>query len=453
MVTNRGLYEPKVMYFGMTNSPAAFEALMNSVFTYLIAKGQVVVYIDDILPYSRTLKEHGQVVHKVLKWLEHYDLYLKPEQCEFEKDSMEYLGMIICPQEVQMDTGKVTAVKDWPTPTMFKEVRAFIEFANFYRRFVKDFSTMARPLHDLTKKDVPWHWSKEQQEAFETIKRTFCDEPIHKVCDPDLPTHIEVDASGFAAGGIQSQKHDDGLWHPVAYHSESMSKEEHDNEIYNQEMLGLICALEDWRHFLKGLEFKVITDHKNMEWWSTLRDLNRQQAHWSLYQSCFNFKVTYKKGKSMQANTLSRFSTDHISDREDNHQEQVLGPQHFLTVAAAHYKPANNSLGDHICQASVREAEVINSFHSIDKTAPKALTNGTALWEEEDSFVYHKGKLYIPNVKELCHDIVKTCHNSITTGHPGKNGTIELVSHHYWWPHMGGFITAYIKGCDKCQRY
>ena len=135
---------------------------MNSVFADLIAKGEVAVYMDVILIYSKHLKEHRQVVQEVLKRLKHYDLYLKPEKCEFEKDSMEYLGIIIRPGEVQMDPGKVAAVKDWPTPTTLKEVQAFIGFANFYRRFIKDFSTMACPLQDLTKKDVPWHWSQEQ---------------------------------------------------------------------------------------------------------------------------------------------------------------------------------------------------------------------------------------------------------------------------------------------------
>ena len=273
------------MYFGMTNSSATFQALMNLIFADLIAKEEVAVYMDDILIYSKHLKEHRQAVREVLKRLEHYGLYLKPEKCEFKKDSMEYLGMIIHPREVQMETGKVAAVKDWPTPMTLKGVQAFIGFANFYRRFIKGFSTMARPLHDLTKKDVPWHWSQEQQEAFNPIKKQFCEEPILKVYDPDLPTRVECDALGYATGGILSQKHKDSLWHPVAYCSQSMSKEERNYEIYDQEMLGLIRTLEDWHHFLEGISFEVITDHKNMEWWSTMRDLNRRQAQWSLYSS------------------------------------------------------------------------------------------------------------------------------------------------------------------------
>ncbi len=226
--------------------------------------------MDDILIYSKDLKHHHKVVREVLSRLQQHDLYLKPEKCDFEKQEMEYLGMIITPGEVRMDPGKVTAVKHWPTPKVLKDVRGFIGFANFYRRFIKDFSAKARPLHDLTKKDVPWQWSAEQQFAFDSLKDAFCAEPILRVYDEALPTRVEVDASGFATGGILSQKHEDDLWHPVAFRSESMSKEERNYEIFDREMLGLIHALEDWRHFLEGIEFEVITDHKNMEWWATM---------------------------------------------------------------------------------------------------------------------------------------------------------------------------------------
>jgi hypothetical protein len=333
-----------------------------------------------------------------------------------------------------MDPGKVAAVRDWPTPTVLKEVHTFMGFANFYRRFIQDFATLVRPLHDLTKKDVPWQWHPEQQQAFDALKQKFCEEPILKVYNPELPTRVEVDASGFATGGILSQKGEDNLWHPVAYRSNSMSKEERNYEIYDREMLGLIRALEDWCHFLEGIDFELITDHKNMEWWSTMRDLNRRQARWSLYLSHFNFKVTYKKGESMQADTLSRFSKDHVSDREDNRQVQVLGPKHFCIAAVMHYAPIADVLAECIKKASEREAEVIEGLKSIDKTTPKALTDGTARWEEEDGFIYYQGKLYVPNVKELCKEVVKQCHDSVTAGHPSKNGTIELVSRYYWWP-------------------
>jgi hypothetical protein len=453
IITNRMEVEPTVMGFGMTNSPAKFQSLMNSVFADLIATGVVAVYMDDILIYTPTLAEHRKIVREVLQRLQDHDLYLKPEKCEFEKQEIEYLGMIIRQGEVCMDPGKVSAVRDWPTPTTLRDVRAFIGFSNFYRRFIKDFSSIARPLHDLTKKDVPWQWHAEQQHAFDTLKEKFCQEPILKEYDPNLETRVEVDASGYATGGILSQKYPDGLWHPVAYRSSSMSKEERNYEIYNREMLGCIRALEDWRHFLEGISFEIVTDHKNIEWWASMRDLNRRQARWTLYLSRFSFKITYRKGELMQADALSRFSKDQVSDKEDNRQVQVLKPEHFIRAAKAHFVPEVDSLGDRIHWASLREAEVIEGLKSIDKTAPKALTNGTAMWEEDDGFVYYKGRLYVPNDRRLRQDVVKSCHDAILAGHPGKNGTIELVSRYYWWPRMAGFISAYVEGCDRCQRY
>jgi hypothetical protein len=409
IITNQMEVEPTVMGFRMTNSPATFQALMNSVFTDLIATGVIAVYMDDILIYTPSIVEHRKIVCKVLQRLQDHDLYLKPEKCEFEKQEIEYLGMIIHPGEVSMDPGKVSAVRDWATPTMLKEVRVFIGFSNFYQRFIKDFSSIARPLHDLTKKDVPWQWHTEQQHTFELLKEKFCQEPILKVYNPSLPTRVEVDASEFATGSILSQKHLEGLWHPIAYRSSSMSKEEHNYEIYNQEMLGCIRALEDWRHYLEGISFEIVTNHKNIEWWASMRDLNRRQARWTLYLSCFSFKITYRKGELMQADALSRFSKDQVSDKEDNRQVQVLKPEHFVRAAKAHFTPEVDSLGDCIRWASLREVEVIEGLKSINKTAPKALTNSTAMWEEDDGFVYYKGRLYIPNNCKLRQDVVQSC--------------------------------------------
>jgi hypothetical protein len=184
-----------------------------------------------------------------------------------------------------------------------------------------------------------------------------------------------------------------------------------------------------------------------------MRDLNQRQAQWSLYLSHFNFKVIYCKGESMQADALSQFSKDHVSDRDDNHQVQVLGPQHFLNAVQAHFCPEVDSLGDCICWASLQEAEVIEGLKSIDKTTPKALTDSVVVWEEDNGFVYYKGRLYMPNDRQLRKDVVQSCHDSLTTGHPGKNRTIELVSCYYWWPCMAGFISVYIEGCNKCQCY
>jgi hypothetical protein len=153
---NQGLFEPKVMFFGLTNLPATFQSLMNSIFADLIAQGKVAVYLDDILIWSSTLDKHRKIVHEVLHHLQTYDLYLRSEKCEFEQPKVDYLGLVISHGRVSMDPVKIEAVVNWPIPESLKEVQSFIGFANFYRRFIKDFSKICRPLHDLSKKDVPF---------------------------------------------------------------------------------------------------------------------------------------------------------------------------------------------------------------------------------------------------------------------------------------------------------
>jgi len=151
--TNCGLFEPLVMFFGMTNSPVTFQTMMNDIFRTLIAKGIVVVYLDDILIFTRTEEEHEQAVRKVLEVLAEHKLFLRPEKCEFHRKEIEYLGLVILENKVAIDPVKVAGVCDWPTLENQTDVQAFIDFVNFYRRFIRDFSTIARPLFDLTCSD------------------------------------------------------------------------------------------------------------------------------------------------------------------------------------------------------------------------------------------------------------------------------------------------------------
>jgi len=156
--TNCGLYEPLVMFFGLTNSPTTFQTMMDGIFEDLILEGIVVVYLDDILIFMETLEEHWKITRRVLELLEKHKLYLRPDMCEFEKTTIEYLGEIISHNSVAMDPVKIAGVTEWPATTNKKEVQSFLGFTNFYWRFIKDFSEHARPLFDLTRNDTRWHW-------------------------------------------------------------------------------------------------------------------------------------------------------------------------------------------------------------------------------------------------------------------------------------------------------
>jgi hypothetical protein len=308
--TNRGLFEPLVMFFGLTNSPATFQTMMNDIFHELIMEGVVVVYLDDILIFTETVEEHRAVTRRVLELLERHKLFLKPDKCEFEKTRVEYLGVVISHNSVEMDPVKVAGVADWPRPECKKEVQSFLGFTNFYRRFIQGFSHHARPLFNLTKNDVKWEWSTGEQSAFDTLKRLITSAPILASPDNSRPFRIEADSSDFATGAVLSQQStEDGKWHPVAFLSKSLSEVERNYEIHDKEMLAIIRAIEEWRHFLEGAEhkFEVWTDHKNLEYFMSAKKLNRRQARWSLVLARFDFTLRHRPGKSMgKPDALSR---------------------------------------------------------------------------------------------------------------------------------------------------
>ena len=216
-VTKRGLFEAMVMYFGFSNAPATFQAMMNNILGDLICKGKVMVYLDDILVFGNDKKEHRKIVKEVLKRLRENDLFAKAEKCFFEQDKIEYLGMIISKGHVAMDEKKVSGVLEWPVPTKVKHVQAFLGFANFYRRFIKDFAKIVKPLTNLTKKDTPWIWEKEQSDAFEALKKAFTTAPILRIPNDVNPFRLSTDASDFAIGSVLSQ------WDPADYHKPTLT--------------------------------------------------------------------------------------------------------------------------------------------------------------------------------------------------------------------------------------
>jgi hypothetical protein len=334
--TNRGLFKLLVMFFGLTNSPATFQTMMNEIFIDMILEGMVVVYLDDILIFTKTLDEHRQVTHRVLGRLAEHELFLRPEKCKFEKTRIKYLGLIISEDHVEMDPVKVVGVAEWPQPKNKREVQSFLGFANFYRRFIKDFSHHARPLFDLTRNDQKWKWDTSEATAFQKLKESITSAPVLTTPADNRPFRIEADSSDFATGAVLSQlSAEDEKWHPVAYLSKSLSETERNYEIHDKEMLAIMRALEEWRHFLEGApdKFEIWTDHKNLEYFMSAKKLNCRQARWSLTLAQFNFVMHHRPGKTMgKSDTLSR-RADHGSGSEDNRDITLLTPNFFAVRA------------------------------------------------------------------------------------------------------------------------
>src|SRR6266702_3035642 len=205
--TNLGLYEPCVMFFGLTNSPSTLQTMMDTIFQELISTREVIVYMDKILITTpNNIIHHRQLIHQVLTKLEEHDLYLKPEKCVFEVPEVEYLGLIIGHGRIQMDPVKVGGVEGWKPLKNLTELQGFTGFINFYRPFIKGFSKEAKPLNELTKKDTPWEWTPERQQAFKKLKKLVCDEPVLLMPTLEAPFKLEADVSSFTTGATLSQQ-------------------------------------------------------------------------------------------------------------------------------------------------------------------------------------------------------------------------------------------------------
>jgi len=275
-----GSFEPTVMFFGLTNSPATFQAMMNELLRDLINTGKVVVFIDDVIVGTETEEGHDELVAEVVKRLEESDLYVKPEKCKWKVREVEFLGVVIRLEGIKMEKEKVKGVLEWPIPKCVKDVQKFLGLANYYRRFIEGFATVARPLHDLVKKDKKWEWTEKEENTFKELKERFTKELVLAALDIDKKMRMEVDASDYATGGVLSMECEDGLWRLVAFLSKSLNETERNYEIHDKEMLAIIRGLENWRHLLEGARFKfeIWTDHKNLEYFMKAQKLNRRQA-------------------------------------------------------------------------------------------------------------------------------------------------------------------------------
>ena len=278
--TRYGLYEYCVMPFGLTNAPATFQKLINdALLGYLDIF--CVAYLDDVLIFSKTYEEHVKHVKRVLQALKDHSLSVKIEKCEFHKTEVKFLGHIISREGIRMDPEKIEAVLDWPEPQSIKDVQAFLGLANFNRRFIKNYSRIAAPLTDLTKKsDTAFAMTQKARDAFELLKKTFTTAPLLTIFNPELQTILETDASDGAIAAAITQVCDDGKIRPVAYYSRKMTGLELNYNVHNKELLAIVEAFRYWRVYLEGLKHtvKVYSDYKNLLYWNTTKQLNRRQV-------------------------------------------------------------------------------------------------------------------------------------------------------------------------------
>ncbi|MBW0557253.1 hypothetical protein O181_096968 [Austropuccinia psidii MF-1] len=295
--TKYGSYEYLVMPFGLTNAPASFQNLVNDIFADFLDIF-VVVYLDDIMVFSSSQEEHVKHVASVLQRLRDNNLFAKASKCVFHASSVEYLSYVVSSEGLKMDSSKVQQILSWPQPKNIKALQSFLGFANFYRRFIKNYSKKVSALTSLFKKDSPFIFNEDALSQFQILKEAFTTAPILFHFNPSLPTIVETDASDYALCAVLSQVNDSGE-HPIAFDSCKLLPAELNYEIHDKELLGIVWALKRWRAFLLSLSdsFEVLTDHSSLQYFMSSQVLTCCQARWAEFLSEFLFSITYRPGR------------------------------------------------------------------------------------------------------------------------------------------------------------
>ncbi|KAE8217688.1 hypothetical protein CF319_g8282 [Tilletia indica] len=488
--TRFGLYEYKVMPFGLTNAPAAFQSFIQHVLRRWLDT-HVVVYLDDILLFSRSEEEHTELLRDVFQALSDAGLFANPKKCEFFVQQTEFLGFILSTTGLAPDPSKLDTIRAWPTPRSVTDVRAFLGHAGFYRRFVDDYSRIALPLTRLTRTGPdsnPFSWSPTAQHAFESLKERFVSPPVLRHFNFDSPSVLYVDASDFAVGAVLAQPDPaTGVLHPCAFYSRQFVDAEINYKVYDKEMTAIMAALDHWRAWLVGSAHKllILSDHRNLEYFTTTQQLNRRQAGWSEKLQDYNFSIIHVPGARNWADGPSRRPDYAVRKGDVLHlgQYQVLLEPSTLSEPLSVPSPASPSqvsaalpvpiLASAITLAafqpvlprgpvalapltssSVRPQlmDDIQRAAATDDVAQHALLSDDPLFSHQDGMLLYRDRVYVPASGDLRQRVVAAAHDSLPAGHPGPARTIELLRRTYDFPGSRRFVRAYVRSCDTCQR-
>ena len=441
------------------------------------------------------MKEHKEQVYKVLKALSDAGLHLKPDKCQFHKQEVKYLDFIIGTNGIWMDPEKISCILDWQTPNNVTDLQCFLGFANFYRRFIKDYSKVVMPLTSLTKNEegkyIPFMWSSDQQAAFDQLKNVFATAPILRHFDYEREIIVETDASDYVSAGILSQYNDDGILHPVAFYSKKHSPAECNYEIYDKELLAIIRAFKEWRPHLGGSShpIQVLTDHKTLEYFMTTKLMNRRQARWSEFLSRFDFKINFRPGKSGgKPDALTRRSGDLPTEGDERlvaNQQAVLKPWNLSSVTTS----SNSGNGLLLILADNRDEDpdiaiedpdnAIEDVDNLDNTGristlleeayqvdpfPERILRllrediryckeiSLADCKEKNGRLVYRDCIYVPDHMPLRLRLLQNHHDPPVIGHPGRTKTFELLSRQYCWPTTRKDVERFVHNCNVCRQ-
>ena len=454
--TYSGLYEFRKMPFGLVNAPATFQRLMEVVLSGL-ARGSCHVYLDDVLVFGRTAEEHNTNLARVFDRIRGAGLRLKPKKCEFARESVVYLGHVVSAEGVKTDPEKLRAVACYPPPGAVKPLRSFLGLASYYRRFVPRFSTVASPLHALTRKDVPYVWTPACQQAFEKLKELLTSAPLLRYPDFKKPFILETDASGDGLGAVLAQRQEDGSVRPIAYASRSLQKHEKNYGITELEGLGVVWAAKHFRPYIYGHQCTVFTDHEALKSLLNTPQPSGKLARWGMVLQELNLTIQHRAGKhNANADALSRYPLLDSTNGVDARGEKLVAALTMTEDGDGEDTEEEDSLAS----MQHRDPELAplivfletGTLPPRDQDARQIVLASEQFTLEEDVLYYveNDGTLRVVPPVNQRERLVNEAHSGKFGAHLGDAKVYSEIKKHYWWRGMRRDITRWTRGCIVC---
>ncbi|RVW36518.1 Transposon Ty3-I Gag-Pol polyprotein [Vitis vinifera] len=414
--TKDGLYEWLVMPFGLTNAPSTFMRIMTQVLKPFIGRF-VVVYFDDILIYSRSCEDHEEHLKQVMRTLRAEKFYINLKKCTFMSPSVVFLGFVVSSKGVETDPEKIKAIVDWPVPTNIHEVRSFHGMATFYRRFIRNFSSIMAPITECMKPGL-FIWTKAANKAFEEIKSKMVNPPILRLPDFEKVFEVACDASHVGIGAVLSQE-----GHPVAFFSEKLNGAKKKYSTYDLEFYAVVQAIRHWQHYLSYKEFVLYSDHEALRYLNSQKKLNSRHAKWSSFLQLFTFNLKHCAGiENKVADALSR-------------KALLLVNMSTTTIGFEELKHCYDNDADF--------GDVYSSLLSGSKA--------TCIdFQILEGYLFYKNRLCLPRTSLRDH-VIWELHGGGMGGHFGRDKTIALVEDRFFWPSLKKDVWKVIKQCRACQ--
>ena len=445
--TRYGHYEYSVMPFGVTNAPGVFMEYMNRIFHPYLDKF-VVVFIDDILIYSKNDEEHAEHLRIVLELLKDKKLYAKLSKCEFWLNEVSFLGHVISKNGIAVDPTKVEAVSQWEAPKTVSEIRSFLGLAGYYRKFIEGFSKLALPLTKLTRKGQAFIWDSDCEKGFQELKRRLTSAPILILPNPVESFVVYCDASLLGLGGVLMQNQQ-----VVAYASRQLKVHERNYPTHDLELAAVVFVLKLWRHYLYGSRFEVYSDHKSLKYLFDQKELNMRQRRWLEFLKDYDFGLNYHPGKAnVVADALSRKSL-HMSMMMVRELDLIEQFRDLSLVCES--TPKCVRLGMLKLTSGILEEIRIGQKSDVNLVDKLTLINqdqGGEFRIDENDVMRFGDRVCVPDVAEIKKSILEEGHRSGMSIHPGATKMYHDLKKLFWWPGMKKEIAEFVYACLICQK-